>query len=333
MRVERLIALLVIGPLCAGCGATSTLKPRAVGAAPIAWISVTPTPYIPPTPLAAVIPPGTPACDATGLVAAFAGTGALTGGQLMGTIRIGNRTGSLCYLEGFPQVRLFDSAGRPIALQVSAWTEPKPERIPIQPMTTTLGGDSLPVGTASVSMIWPTHDFATGTCSPPAPQGTMLVLSLPSGGGDLSVPIIDRLNGNTIASCGGSLSLGPFEAAPAPTPTAPPARFSIALDLPASVAAGQTLHYIVRLRNITALPITFDRPCPTYGEWGAGAKSFYVLNCDPVRTIESGQEVAFAMQLDLPGGLSPGPSTIFWNFTGPDQLNQLPGRATIQVTH
>ena len=331
MGILRVAAVVGVGVVTAGCAATASLKPGPAATTPVPWISETPK-YVPPTPASTVIPAGTPSCTAESLVAAYAGSGAMTGGQLMGTIRLGNHSGAACFLEGFPGIQLYDSAGHPISVHIYTWTDPKPDQILIQPGTDNLAGDSEPTGAAWVGMIWPTHDPATGSCSPPAAQGTMVVLGLPSGGGSLRVPVTGGLNGGYIASCGGSLSVGPFEAIPAPAATPPPARFSIELDTPVSVVAGQTLHYVVRLRNITSAPIAFDRPCPTYGEWGAGTKNFYVLNCGGVPPIQPDQSVSFAMELQIPSSVGPGPFTIFWNLTGPDMLNQMPGKATIQVT-
>jgi hypothetical protein len=313
--------------LSSGCAGTASLKatPASTSATPIPWISATPTPYIPATPSPAALPPGTPACKASQLVAVFGGSGALTGGQLMGTIDIGNRGPAACFLEGFAVIRLFDSNSAPIPVQILTWTEPKPARVLVQPETINLSSYSQIPGSASVSFIWPTHD-GTGTCSPAAREGTLIRVDLPSGAGTLVVPVRDPRNQVTIASCGGRLSIGPFESVQPSVPATPaPTRLAISLDVPHSVAAGQILRYTVRLRNISSEPFLFDTGCPGYiqsaidqGQTRAFAKELYLLNCASITEIEPQAAAVFAMQLNIPTSVEPATYLVYWNLIGFD---------------
>ena len=72
---------------------------------------------------------------------------------------------------------------------------------------------------------------------------------------------------------------------------------------PATVRAGDALHYRVTLTNPTSNPLPLD-PCPAYshgwkGDGGHANFPTYRLNCAP-QTIAAGQSVTFAMELAIP---------------------------------
>ncbi len=255
----RAPGLLAIALIASGCGAvTRTGVVSQPG--PVPWIATKPVSLLLPTP----IPPGTPACQASDLEAVFTGSGAATGGQLVGSIVFGNRTGMPCVLEGVPGIQLFDAHGRQIPLAVSGTTDPPSHAVLIQPNTGEIQAQPDRTGRAWVMIMWPTHDPATGTCSPAPPQGTVLGFQLPGSTGSLRVPIVDPRNGVTVAACGGSLSVTPFQATAAPETTVPPDpvhSLAIQLDVPHSVAAGTTLHYTVSLRNAGVQPVAFPAEC------------------------------------------------------------------------
>lgn len=331
----RVPSLLAIALIASGCGAvtrTGTVpQPTAVP-----WIATKPASMLLPTPSPKPIPPGTQACQASDIKALLAGTNAATGGQLTATIVFGNRTGVPCVLEGLPGIQLFDAHGRQIPLAVSGGTDPSSRGVLVQANTADTEAQPIRAGRAWLMIIWPTHDGATGTCSPAPPQGTVLGFQLPGGSGILRVPILDPRNGvATIAPCGGYLSATPFQATSAPeTPPPPDPMDSLAihLDVPHSVAVGTTLHYTVSLHNAGVQAVAFSPECPVYGEWVPGfAKEFYVLNCGPVRAIQPGHTEKFAMELAVPRTTTPGGYVLYWNFTFGVDLKS-PGKATVTVT-
>ena len=332
LRVPGLLAIALIASGCAAVTRTAVVSQPT----PVPWIATKPASMLLPTPTPAPIPPGTQACQVTGIKAVLAGTNAATGGQLTATIVFGNRTGVACVLEGLPAIQLFDAHGRQIPLTVSGNTDPSSRGVLVLANSADIEAQPNRAGRAWVMIIWPTHDSATGTCSPAPPDGTVLGFQLPGGGGILRVPIVDPRNGvATIAACGGYLSATPFQATEAPETTTPPDpmhSLAIALDVPHSVAAGATLHYTVSLRNAGVQAVTFPAECPVYGEWVPGfAKDFYVLNCGPVHAIQPGQTESFAMELAVPRTTTPGGYILYWNFAFGADL-KTPASAAVTVT-
>jgi uncharacterized protein DUF4232 len=330
----RVTGLLAIALIASGC-ASVTKTGVASSPTPVPWIATKPVSMFLPTPSPTLIPPGTQPCVADQVKAVFTGSGAATGGQLTGGIVFGNRTGVPCVLEGVPGIQLFDAHGQQIPLRVSAGTDPPSRVVLVQANTADIEARPTEAGRAWVMIIWPTHDPATGVCSPAPPQGTVLGFQLPGGAGSLRVPIVDPRNGAIVAACGGYLSVTPFQAAEAPETTLPPDpvhSLAIQLDAPQSVAAGATLQYMVRLRNAGVQAVAFPAECPVYGEWVPGfAKDFFVLNCGPVRAIQPGQSVSFAMELTVPRTTTPGGYTLYWNFAFGVDIGP-PGKAAVTVT-
>jgi hypothetical protein len=330
----RVPVLLAIALIASSCGAVTNTG-VASQPTPVPWIGTKPVSMLMPTPSPTPIPPGTQGCRADQLKAVFSGSGAATGGQLTGSIVFGNRTGVPCVLNGVPGVQLFDAHGKQIPLTVSESTDPPSRVVLVQANTADLEAQPIKAGRVWVMIIWPTHDPATGACSPAPPLGTVLGFQLPGGASSLRVPIVDPRNGVTVAACGGYLSVTPFQATAAPetTPPADPVHsIAITLNVPQSVAAGTTLHYTVGLRNGGVQPFVFPADCPVYGEWVPGfAKDFYVLNCRPVHSIQPGQTQNFAMELAVPRTTTPGGYTLYWNFAFGIDL-RTPGKASVTVT-
>lgn len=297
-------------------------SPGVQAVTPIPWIDARPglaTPIPPPAPTP--IPAGTGPCRASDLKAVFGASNALTGGKLVADITFGNRGQTPCVLQGVPGIRLFDPSGREILLKLS--TGPQSAPVLVQPGTADLQPYSAVPGTASLRIIWPTHDGA-GACSPAPSPGTRLEIELP-GGGTLDVPVVDLRNRALIAACGGLLNAGAFQAvAPSqPPPTLASPRLQPQLDAPRSIAAGQVLHYKVSLKNISREAIAFGSTCPAYLEWAVDvaqtqtlAKELYVLNCGPiVGAIQPGQTVTFAMDLTVPAAAKPGSYMLYWHLS------------------
>lgn len=111
-------------------------------------------------------------------------------------------------------------------------------------------------------------------------------------------------------------------------PTEPPSRWpgiQAKLVLPDSVRRGQTVDYVVELRNITEDPVDLQ-PCGGYRQevqvvgagMGAepidGGRTDFRLNCDADPTLAPGEARRFAMRLELPDWL-PGNEVLFsWGF-------------------
>src|SRR2546422_2348262 len=137
MRARALVLAVLAVALC-GCAAGSQLATgtKHDAAEPVPWISATPTTMLLPTPSPTVIPAGTRPCQAADLQAVFGGIGALTGGQLAASILFGNRSPSVCVLQGVPAVQLFDSGGHQIPLTTRpAEGVPPPQPALVQPRT------------------------------------------------------------------------------------------------------------------------------------------------------------------------------------------------------
>jgi hypothetical protein len=82
------------------------------------------------------------------------------------------------------------------------------------------------------------------------------------------------------------------------------------LDVPASVAAGSTLDYVVDLTNPTQKAVALD-PCPVYGESLETVEAVYLLNCGGV-SVPAGGSVRFEMHLALPISTPRGPGLVQW---------------------
>lgn len=301
----------------------------------IPWIDAVP-PMPTPT-LSPVIPSGTPACTTRDLHVTFDGGQGLGGGQLTATISFVNVSGTACFLQGVPGYALLDAHGNVIG------TSPSGYRITDRSDKVLLAarGDTRQ---AYVPFAWPAIDLAAGGAPCPlAPTASAIKLDLPSGGGTQTVAAAPpSLHSIRIAPCHGLLAVGAFQAAEVsvePTPTS--RTFTYKVVLPASVRAGDNLHYTVTFTNAGASPAVFSQPCPTYHEdlySGNGptgmplGKHFYVLNCGAVPVVASRASVTFAMVLDVPASATPGNYTLIW---APEQGVDLYGiqRLPIMVTH
>ena len=340
----RVVALVALAVLLCGCAATSSLRDNSAAAqpTPIPWISATPASLLLPTPTPTPIPPGTRVCRAADLNLVFGGIGTLTGGQLSAGIIYGNRTATACVLQGLIGVKLFDARGRQIALTTAPADGMSANPILVQPGTADVQAHTPMAGVAYTELHWDTHDGAGNPCVPAPPQGTSLAVTVPGDQASVRVVVgndpLDRWS--AIIPCYSRIAVSAFQAWPAPevVPTPDPyAALAISLDVPATIKAGSLLRYTVSLRNATTDPINFPDPCPVYGEWAANtsaafAKNLYLLNCGPVRAIQPGQAVRFAMEMAVPSGTEAGRYTLAWNFAYPGALPGPPGTATVTVT-
>ena len=340
----RVVPLVALAVLLAGCAATSSLRDKSAAAqpTPIPWISATPASMLLPTPTPTQIPANTRACRAADLNPVFGGIGALTGGQLSAGILYGNRTATACVLQGLVGVKLFDGRGRQIPLTTAPADGMPSDPILVQPGTADVRAGTPMAGVAYTELHWDTHDGAGNPCVPAPPQGTAVAVTVPGDQASLRVVVspdpLDRFS--AIVPCYSRIAVSAFQAWPSPdvVPTPDPyAALAISLDVPATIRAGSLLRYTVSLRNPNTDPIYFPDPCPVYGEWAGNsstgfAKDFYLLNCRPVKAVQPGQTVRFTMQMAVPAGTEAGTYTLAWNFAYPGALPGPPGTATVMVT-
>jgi hypothetical protein len=330
------VGVIGAGVLLSSCGGAPTA--RHAGSTAIPWSDSTPAPPSLPTPSPIpVVPAGTPNCRAQDVRVVFAAGNALTGGQLVAHLALGNQSDTSCVLEGVPGLQLLDASGKLIP-----GTNGSYRRLPEQPvlLAPNLGateGQLVP-GQAWFEIYWRTHDGA-GSCANPSPLATAARLQLPAGGGELMVSLTNpRLGG--IAPCGGGVGIGPFQPVTPPPPPylPPPHQFTPEVRLPAKVKAGELLRYEVTLRNVTAEPVRFGENCPAYredlypeqaltappppGKYERDepatrgkpplGKHRYLLNCRPAGSIAPGAEVTFAMVLGVPASAEPGRYFLLW---------------------
>lgn len=215
------LILMLLTAFLSGCAGSSAIR-AAAQPTPIPWVGATPGSLLAPTPTPVIIPPGTPACDSRDLTVLFGGSNAMTGGQLAGTVMIGNRSGAACFLNGVPSIRLLDAHNTEIPVHLRVVADLPSGPVLLLPHTEGLQAGIPTAGTASLLFWWPTHDGVTGTCSPAPREGTVLQIQLDSARGSLRVPIVDPRNHVKVAACGGELSVTAFESAGATGPSPSP---------------------------------------------------------------------------------------------------------------
>ena len=253
--------------------------------------AATPTPTPP--------PPSYSACSA-GQVRASAGrVGAATGNVAVG-ILLTNVGTTPCSLSGYPTS--LDGVFPGGALQV------------LHPMHGTMfdAASAWPANLhpgAVARLTLGTSDVCYGA-TPPTPY-TAAIIGLP-GGGRVTAPVTFS------AVCGVDVSTfgepAPSQAATGSYPGLTAATSLTAAGGATPVAAGTTLQYSVTLTNNSANTITF-RSCPVYEEsiysGGSPSVAYYRLNCAPARTIPSGGQVTYAMQIQVPAAT--GVAKFGWN--------------------
>lgn len=134
-----------------------------------------------------------------------------------------------------------------------------------------------------------------------------------------------------MAACQGTPpEIVPYEAnpipddAPAGEPSVTEAQVRLEpelLEVPSKLELGDTLRYVVELRNDTDDPISLD-PCPAYyqawGESSVGVSRTSRLNCaEGPDTIGPGESQKFAMELPLVD-TEPTEGAIVWYLGAPD---------------
>ncbi len=288
---------LAVSILLVACG------PRPAGGdtrpAVIPWISTaagpepTPTPTPTPTPLAMRY------CQAADLSLRAGRTGAAAG-TWYATFVFTNRSSTQCQLQGAPLLERLDSAGRPLTMSQTSLAGSDGSPVALVPGITDGGGEAPAVAGQAQLFV----GFASVLCM--ARPSAALAFGLPNGGGHLTTAW--PRGAYSGLDCGGGINVAPFaDALPHSPAPEPPPDFTVKVIMPHSVAIGQTLKYQVRLTNVAGHDIAFTS-CPAYSEGIKGPTAFlrarYVLNCQPVGFLRSGETVTFAMELPIPASPS-----------------------------
>ena len=267
------------------------------------------------------VPAGTPACLAPQLEAAATSGGAATG-HVLKLVVLRNKGAGDCQLAGFPDVAIFDVAGRELihasgpSAQGTAFMD-----APVMPVLLVPG--TLPLGTSQSAVTWtgePGQAYVNiewADCR--HRMAATLVVTLPRGGGDVESPF--AFAGPYSPVCDtpayanyAGLNRGPVTESGAQTaPVADYIDLRVAIKAPASVRRGQDLHFAVIVTNRDRRDLSLDS-CPDYNEFigseEAGAE--YQLNCKPVGALRSGDEVTFEMEIHVTPAVGLGTTTISW---------------------
>jgi hypothetical protein len=255
-----LAAVVAVG-LFFGCGGDDTGVQPSVTASQTA----TPTPiYTAPKPTGSpetlsVTPTPTPfidhsvrACTSDDLIAVFGHINGMTMGQLITYIGFANHSGTVCRLEGRPQIDMLDATGSVAALSESDFCFGSPcvvQSAILAPNVTQIKTGEPTPGTASIALYWPPYLVEGPPCQPPALKVTVVRVSLPEGGGTIDVPVKDPLSGDTEIEPCSEIGVGVFVAtsaiiwpADSDTPTAgicagPPAGRVVHVDINVDVPA------------------------------------------------------------------------------------------------
>jgi hypothetical protein len=256
-------------------------------------------------------------CRAAQLEAILRGTSAATGGNVISSVVIRNAGAGACYLDGYPDITIFDAGGHALARASGTANRgtyfPDWPQLPVlvQPGTSPLspGSEQAPTrGQAIVNAQW--YDCQQPTAS-------KLSLDLPQGGGNLTIGYAAKAPYNPTCDSTtpppGTVSRGPFSPAGYELPGPAFISVDITLSAPASVKRGTTVVYYVTVKNTSSSDYRLD-PCPDYVEI-LGAKNpvaGYQLNCGPVVHIAPGASDKFEMRLSLPASVPTGPTRLQW---------------------
>lgn len=157
-----------------------------------------------PSSTALVVGPAVRPCAASDLLTSIS-SNALTGGQLLLGIALGNRSGSACQISQLPNIQLLDAQSHALPVTVSAEGEACPPCAFQQPLLLLPDlGDIKPhvalrPGQGWVELEWATYDGA-GVCLTPPPIAMAVRLLLPDDGGAVTVDVTSEFPSG-IAPC------------------------------------------------------------------------------------------------------------------------------------
>jgi len=308
---------------------------------PIPWTSARAIPTPLATPAAPRPPTNVRTCAASD-VAALVGRGQGATGWWVRGVFLGNRSDTTCLISGPTAVAYVDAHGGAMpAAGVTATSYVEPGWAVLAPASVPSDEYVHAAGQAQV-ILW-----SLGDCD----HRELRSVAITFGGSTGTVRVA---TGPPTQTFGGrcdfagqrfglsSSPIRPMETPPLPTPTPLPVTFGI--DAPAVAFAGETLRYVVTVKNLGAQPFAWSA-CPVYVEWLGGrevtpsdvpgrapkppdrvyagfSKELHSLNCDAAGPIAAGATVEFEMLIAVPrDGL--GPDSLRWELAGPFPAAQL----------
>jgi hypothetical protein len=332
---SRLVPLLVIAGLAAGCVASSLTtespgnlgasSPAASGAIPsptvaaatsvgpttpapspaleiVPWVDRSAPAFVDPTPRP--YPTDARACRPADLAVHVGEPGAAAGNTNL-PVEFVNTSSSTCLLNGYPTVSgvRSDGSAAPLPAQQGSYF-PDP-------------GPVANIGPREVAALNISSTDCAAADSGKQVSYPTLRISLP-GGGSVDVPV-----GSFGTICGVSVSQFGVPADEVPVPVPSPSPLTARMSAPTTAAPGQDLEFTVTLTNPSSSDYRLD-PCPAYTEfvgtgtakiWVATVRDYY-LNCDGTPTIPAGRSVTFAMRLQLPADQPDGMAKFGWGIQG-----------------
>ncbi len=332
----------MLAVLITACG--SPLSPGVAGpsanSTPIPWLAATVVPTPMPTPAPVPRPIGIPSCRAADLAGVFIGGQGATG-WITRSFAIGSRATSACIVEGPVHAAYVDARGQPIVATTEESAQRNAGWAVLGPRSAPTGGDDRLNGEAMIGLA------TYGDCGP-APALASVTFTFAPPTGDVRIPMQPASVGGRCDAPGMPLNLGIFFplalawwSTQPPERTAAPAPVTFAIDAPSVAFAGETLSYVVRVRNSSTTLFAWSDGCPIYLEWLGGreaplpvvpdrtgkwelpaktylgvAKELHLLNCAAAGAIAPGGELAFEMRLDVPRDAY-GTETLYWSVAGP----------------
>ena len=295
----RIAAISLAAAVAGACGAASV---RAQGAAPpVPWVDRPAPRYELPPDRTIPHPTSAPACRAAQLDARRTRSGAAAG-NLLYRFAFTNTGPRPCLAAGFPAVALREANGRRVRVKRARGGTYFGIMAP---------ADIAPGRAAELDLA--TEDV---TC-PPSGDRPVRLLGFRVGGGSITLRGLLGGCGHWELSMLGRSQRWANEQPPrAGTPGTLAVTWSLRPSFP--VRAGQTLHYIVTLRNPTRTAVRLT-PCPSYTETVVPRRVFtatYYLNCSAVRVIAPGQSIHFRMRQQIPRGVS-GLAKLGWHLDTP----------------
>jgi uncharacterized protein DUF4232 len=256
-------------------------------------------------------------CKAPDLKAVWKGIDAAEGQHAVNSVVVGNRSATLCRVQGAPEVSLIAADGRrvtPAGVQAFPGNTVPIVLEPGSPLE--VGKDARP-GQASYSFEWV-------ACSE---SRVIRKVILTFGPGRVAVPVpglgpvIDPRSGRPACVEKGSLvGMNRLVGGPFAWPT-----LVAAITAPPTAPAGGDLRYRITLRNNGPDPV-FLRPCPiieqSLGSAGGDSPgSRLLIDCSVVGLIRPEEEVSLEMVLAVPRSFGEGEVNLYWQMEG--DLNTL----------
>lgn len=273
------------------------------------------TPIPEPTPQAAPVPPGTPACTAAALAGVAEASEGATG-HIVTFLAFAGTGKSNCFVDGTPALTAFDAGGHTIPFAQRAPYFPPlvtgPQLISPGPLPDPHA--SLKYGQAGFQIDWVSQPELCPGQSGVSVAGVRVAIP---GGGVLTLALAAA---PAAYVCQG-LGVGNFESPPLPTVVVPAQPMpAVTLGIQSGAYAGREFEYLVTLTNDSDQALDFATTCPNYeeeffadivnGSPPLGGKHLYRLNCAAAHALAPGEHEIFQMIFSVPAGTTPGTYTL-----------------------